>query len=92
MREREQDRVFSHVSWCILGLRGVWERLPKEAHHQLENRNVGGGIQDAQAQKWTVSLTKMEATSIGSRTVAKLKRLENLSGARPLDFSINKSN
>lgn len=85
------DRVFSDISWCILGSRGVWERLPKEANHQLESRNVGGGILDAQAQKWTVNLTKMEATAVGSRTRAKIKRLENLPGARPLDFSINKS-
>ncbi|MCI4377156.1 hypothetical protein PGIGA_G00200530, partial [Pangasianodon gigas] len=80
VREKEQDAVFSRVSWCILGLRGTWERLPKEAHHQLENKNVGGGILDAKTQKWTVNLTKMEATAIGSTVVAKIKRLENLSG------------
>ncbi|XP_060795064.1 protein mono-ADP-ribosyltransferase PARP14-like [Neoarius graeffei] len=78
VRERDMDRVFSDISWCILGSRGVWERLPKEANHQLESRNVGGGILDAQAQKWTVNLTKMEATAVGSRTRAKIKRLENL--------------
>ncbi|KAF7706609.1 protein mono-ADP-ribosyltransferase PARP14-like [Silurus meridionalis] len=78
MREKEQDIVFSHVSWCILGLRGIWERLPKEAHHQLENNIVGGGILDAQAQKWTVNLTIMEAKAKGSNAVTKLKRLENL--------------
>ncbi|XP_027034050.2 protein mono-ADP-ribosyltransferase PARP14-like isoform X1 [Tachysurus fulvidraco] len=79
MKEKEQDILFSHVSWCILGLRGIWERLPKEAHHQLENKNVAGGILDAQAQKWTVNLVKMEATAIGFTAVAKLKRLENSS-------------
>ncbi|KAI5624654.1 poly [ADP-ribose] polymerase 14-like [Silurus asotus] len=78
MREKEQDIVFSHVSWCILGLRGIWERLPKEAHHQLENNIVGGGILDAQAQKWTVNRTIMEAKAKGSNAVTKLKRLENL--------------
>ncbi|GAA6079576.1 protein mono-ADP-ribosyltransferase PARP14-like isoform X1, partial [Tachysurus ichikawai] len=79
MKEKEQDIIFSHVSWCILGLRGIWERLPKEAHHQLENKNVAGGILDAQAEKWTVNLIKMEARAFGFTAVAKLKRLENSS-------------
>lgn len=89
MSIKEQDTVFSHVSWCILGLRGIWERLPKEAHHQLENRNVGEGILDAQAQKWTVNLTKMEAKAIKSGAVAKIKRLENLPGSKTFDLSMN---
>lgn len=79
MKEKEQDVLFSRVSWCILGLVGIWERLPKEAHHQLENRDIAGGILDAKAQKWTVNLSTMEATAIGSASVTKLKRLKNLS-------------
>lgn len=92
VREKEQDVLFSRVSWCILGLREIWERLPKKAHHQLENNNVSGGILDEQAQKWTVNLSRMEATAFGSTAVAKLKRLKNLSGAGALYFSINPSN
>lgn len=88
---KEQDTVFSHVSWCILGLRGTWERLPKEAHYQLENKNISEGIIDAQAQKWTVNLKKMDATAIGNRanSQTKIKRLENLPGVRIIDFSNN---
>ncbi|KAF5902804.1 poly [ADP-ribose] polymerase 14-like, partial [Clarias magur] len=83
VKEKEQDDVFSRTSWCILGSRGIWERLPKQAHHQLENKNVSGRIVDAQSQKWTVNIAKMEATAIGDKAVAKIKQLENLS-----DFSI----
>lgn len=82
MSKKEQDTYFSRVSWCIFGLRGIWERLPKEAHYQLENGNIDGEILDAQAQKWIIDLTKMEATAKGSKAVAKIKRLENLPGAR----------
>ncbi|KAK1797267.1 hypothetical protein P4O66_008646 [Electrophorus voltai] len=78
VREKEQDSVFSSVSWCILGLRGDWERMPKEAHHQLESQNVRRGVTDAQGRRWLVNLTKMQATLVGSRQVAKLKRLVNL--------------
>ncbi|TSN12215.1 Poly [ADP-ribose] polymerase 14 [Bagarius yarrelli] len=81
VKEKEQDVLFSRVSWCISGLGGAWERLPKEAHHQLENGDIAGGIVDAKAQKWTVNLNTMEATAIGSVTVAKLKRQENLSNS-----------
>ncbi|XP_076829248.1 uncharacterized protein LOC143475314 isoform X2 [Brachyhypopomus gauderio] len=82
VKEKEKDSVFSSVNWCILGSRGDWERLPREAHHQLESQSVGGGVMDARGQRWTVSLTKMEATMVQSRQVTKLKRLVNLS-----DFS-----
>ncbi|KAG7330444.1 hypothetical protein KOW79_006666 [Hemibagrus wyckioides] len=78
VKEKEQDELFSRVSWCILGLRGIWERLPKQAHHQLEKKNVAEGILDARGQKWTVNLLKMEATARWFTHVAKLKRLENL--------------
>ncbi|XP_066536455.1 protein mono-ADP-ribosyltransferase PARP14-like [Hoplias malabaricus] len=84
VRGRDQDRIFAKVSWCILGSRGDWERLPKKAHHQLENNDVSEGVLDAQRQKWNVNLTTMEVTSAGVlQQVSKLKRLENLS-----DFSI----
>ncbi|XP_036452955.1 protein mono-ADP-ribosyltransferase PARP14-like [Colossoma macropomum] len=83
VRESEQDIIFAHVSWCILGSRGDWERLPKKAHHQLENNNFAAGVMDAQGRMWAVNLTRMEASAIAvPSTVAKLKRLENLS-----DFS-----
>ncbi|XP_072543497.1 protein mono-ADP-ribosyltransferase PARP14-like [Salminus brasiliensis] len=83
VRGREQDIVFAHVSWCILGFRGNWERLPKEAHHQLENNNIAGGVLDAQGRRWMVNLTRKEVTLVDTPgLVAKLKRLENLS-----DFS-----
>lgn len=79
MRERDQDDIFSRVSWCILGPRGDWERLPKEAHHQLENNNVAAGVNDAQGQRWRINLVRMEATGATNLTT-KLKRLENLQG------------
>ncbi|KAI4886311.1 hypothetical protein NFI96_016730 [Prochilodus magdalenae] len=83
MTERDQDALFARVSWCILGSHGDWERLPKKANHQLENKNVTDGVMDAQGRMWKVNLIRMEATAIGApSTVAKLKRLENLS-----DFS-----
>ncbi|XP_022534288.2 protein mono-ADP-ribosyltransferase PARP14-like [Astyanax mexicanus] len=80
VRGREQDLIFARVNWCILGIWGVWERLPKEANYQLENNNIFGGVLDAQGQKWTVNLKGMEATSVNTPgLVSKLKRLENLS-------------
>ena len=81
MTERDQDALFARVSWCILGFWGDWERLPKKANHQLENKNITEGVMDAQGRMWKVNLIGMEATAIGApSTVAKLKRLENLSG------------
>ncbi|XP_049338892.1 protein mono-ADP-ribosyltransferase PARP14-like [Astyanax mexicanus] len=80
VQEREQDLVFTRVNWCILGTWGVWERLPKEANHQLENKNISRGVLEAQGQKWKVNLIRMEATSMDTPgLVCKLKRLENLS-------------
>uniref|UniRef100_A0A3B1JZK3 Poly [ADP-ribose] polymerase n=1 Tax=Astyanax mexicanus TaxID=7994 RepID=A0A3B1JZK3_ASTMX len=85
VRGREQDLIFARVNWCILGIWGVWERLPKEANYQLENNNIFGGVLDAQGQKWTVNLKGMEATSVNTPgLVSKLKRLENLSFTFPL--------
>ncbi|XP_037832646.1 protein mono-ADP-ribosyltransferase PARP14-like isoform X2 [Kryptolebias marmoratus] len=75
---REQDELYTRVMWCILGQSRDWERLPKTANHNLENKDTARGIQDAQGVLWQVDLQNMEATTRvpGQRT--KLKRLENL--------------
>ncbi|XP_005166412.1 protein mono-ADP-ribosyltransferase PARP14 [Danio rerio] len=83
VREKEQDNLFTQVTWCILGLRGVWQKVPVEANHKLERADVNDGIVDAQGVKWTVDLKKMEATACVSGQVTALKRLENLP-----DFSL----
>ncbi|XP_056316966.1 protein mono-ADP-ribosyltransferase PARP15-like isoform X2 [Danio aesculapii] len=83
VREKERDNLFTQVTWCILGPRGVWQKFPVEANHKLERADVNDGIVDAQSVKWTVDLRKMEATACVSGQVTALKRLENLS-----DFSL----
>ncbi|XP_056225852.1 protein mono-ADP-ribosyltransferase PARP14-like [Seriola aureovittata] len=77
-RAREEEDLHSRVAWCILGQSGRWERLPKTANHNLENREVLGGIVDAHSILWRVDLQKMEATRHVTGQTAKLKRLENL--------------
>ncbi|XP_037832645.1 protein mono-ADP-ribosyltransferase PARP14 isoform X2 [Kryptolebias marmoratus] len=78
MRVIEEDKLYTHVVWCILGQSGDWERLPKTANRNLENRDTAGGIQDAQGVLWQVDLQNMEATTRVPRQRTKLKRLENL--------------
>ncbi|KAI4808483.1 hypothetical protein KUCAC02_000540 [Chaenocephalus aceratus] len=78
VRDREEEDLYAHVAWCILGHRGNWERLPKTANHSLENNDVGGRIVDAQGDKWTADLPRMEATRYLGGQTAKLKRLEHL--------------
>ncbi|XP_029931671.1 protein mono-ADP-ribosyltransferase PARP14-like [Myripristis murdjan] len=78
MRSREEEEVFGRVAWCILGLRGDWERLPRAAHHDLEKKDVRGGIVDAHGDQWDVNLAKMEAVAVARRQTTQLKRLENL--------------
>ncbi|XP_021333371.1 protein mono-ADP-ribosyltransferase PARP14 isoform X1 [Danio rerio] len=83
VREKEQDNLFTQVTWCILGVRGIWQKVPEEANHKLERADVNDGIVDAQGVKWTVDIKKMEATACVSGQVTALKRLENLP-----DFSL----
>ncbi|KAL3046254.1 hypothetical protein OYC64_004293 [Pagothenia borchgrevinki] len=78
VRVREEEDLYARVAWCILGHRGNWERLPKTANHSLENNDVGGRIVDAQGNKWTVDLPRMEATRCLGGQTTKLKRLEHL--------------
>nr|XP_019950902.1 PREDICTED: poly [ADP-ribose] polymerase 14-like [Paralichthys olivaceus] len=75
VRVREEEDLHTRVAWCILGSNGYWERLPKTANHNLEHNNIAGGIMDAQNNRWTVDLQRMEATG---PQIRKLKRLENL--------------
>ncbi|XP_051999457.1 protein mono-ADP-ribosyltransferase PARP15-like [Xyrauchen texanus] len=79
--ERDQDHLFTQVTWCILGPHGIWQKVAKDMNHKLERGDVTGGITDAQGVKWTVDLRKMEACGTGQ--VTQLKRLENLP-----DFSL----
>ncbi|XP_037614203.1 protein mono-ADP-ribosyltransferase PARP14-like [Sebastes umbrosus] len=78
VRFRDEEDLYTRVAWCILGHNGNWERLPKLANHDLENKDVAGGIVDAQGVRWIVDLQRMEATRL-SGPMAKLKRLEHLS-------------
>ncbi|XP_058639229.1 protein mono-ADP-ribosyltransferase PARP14-like isoform X2 [Onychostoma macrolepis] len=79
VREKDQIFLFSQVTWCILGPRGNWQKVPKDMNFKLEKGDVKGGIVDAQGVKWTVDLRTMKATARDSRQVTALKRLENLS-------------
>ncbi len=82
MRVREEEDLYTRVAWCILGPNGNWERLPKTANHILENKNILGGIVDAQGTLWSVDLQRMEATRPVTGQTAKLKRLVNLPGEK----------
>uniref|UniRef100_A0A3B4ZIP5 Poly [ADP-ribose] polymerase n=1 Tax=Stegastes partitus TaxID=144197 RepID=A0A3B4ZIP5_9TELE len=79
MRVREEDDLYSRVTWCILGPNGSWDRLPKTANLNLERNNVTKGIVDAQGILWSVDLGKMEAIRRVMGTTTKLKRHEHLS-------------
>lgn len=84
VREKDQIFLFNQVTWCILGPRGIWQKVPKDMNFKLEKGDVKDGIVDAQGVKWTVDLRKMKATARNSRQATALKRLENLSGEEPL--------
>ncbi|RXN18966.1 poly [ADP-ribose] polymerase 14-like protein [Labeo rohita] len=77
VREKDQAFLFSQVTWCILGPRGVWQKVPQDMNYKLEKGEVQDGIVDAQGVQWIVNLRNMEATSRNSRKVTTLKRLEN---------------
>nr|XP_015801930.2 uncharacterized protein LOC107377055 isoform X1 [Nothobranchius furzeri]XP_054603475.1 uncharacterized protein LOC107377055 isoform X1 [Nothobranchius furzeri] len=78
LRIKEEDGLYPRVSWCILGLNGCWERLPKTANYRLEKCDATKGIVDTQGVAWSVNLQRMEATEHIVGGTAKLKRLENL--------------
>ncbi|KAG1959203.1 protein mono-ADP-ribosyltransferase PARP14-like [Pimephales promelas] len=79
VREKEQASLFTQVTWCILGRQGVWQKVPAEENYKLERGDVKDGIIDAQGVKWTVDLSKFEATAGDTGLVTSLKRLENFS-------------
>ncbi|XP_043101593.1 protein mono-ADP-ribosyltransferase PARP14 [Puntigrus tetrazona] len=81
VREKDQMFLFSQVTWCILGPRGNWQKLPKDMNFKLEKADVIDGIVDAQGVKWTVDLKNMKARNLTQVTT--LKRLQNLS-----DFTV----
>ncbi|XP_029381987.1 protein mono-ADP-ribosyltransferase PARP14-like isoform X2 [Echeneis naucrates] len=76
VRAKEEEELYGRVAWCILGVNGNWERLPKKANHELENNGAAGGIVDTNNIQWTVDLQRMEAKRPGQ--TAKLKQLKNL--------------
>lgn len=78
VRVREEEVLYSRVTWCILRPHGNWEKLPKTANYNLENKDVTGGIVDGQGVQWHVDLQRLEATRQATRQTATLKRLENL--------------
>uniref|UniRef100_A0A7N6FI70 Poly [ADP-ribose] polymerase n=1 Tax=Anabas testudineus TaxID=64144 RepID=A0A7N6FI70_ANATE len=78
MRAKEEEDLYTRVTWCILGHSGKWERLPKTANYNLEKSDVTGGIVDAQGISWSVDLQRMEAKRHRTGQTAQLKRLENL--------------
>ncbi|XP_026208326.1 protein mono-ADP-ribosyltransferase PARP14-like [Anabas testudineus] len=78
MRAKEEEDLYTCVTWCILGHSGKWERLPKTANYNLEKSDVTGGIVDAQGISWSVDLQRIEAKRHRTGQTAKLKRLENL--------------
>ncbi|KAM3590699.1 uncharacterized protein V6R79_014561 [Siganus canaliculatus] len=80
---RSQEDVYNRVVWCILGTNGNWERLPKKANYNLENRYITDGIENAQGVSWRVDLKRSEATCPASGLKTTLKRLEN-----PSDFTL----
>ncbi|KAK2862993.1 hypothetical protein Q5P01_002526 [Channa striata] len=77
LRLKEEEDLYNRVTWCILGHRNNWERLPKTANYSLENNDRAGGILDAQGISWSVDLQRMEAKREGTGEMAKLKRLQN---------------
>uniref|UniRef100_A0A8C2CVB7 Poly [ADP-ribose] polymerase n=1 Tax=Cyprinus carpio TaxID=7962 RepID=A0A8C2CVB7_CYPCA len=83
VRDKDQSILFNQVTWCILGSRGIWQKIPIDMNYKLEKKDVEDGIVDAQGVKWTVNLRKMEVIACHSGEVTALKRLENLS-----DFSL----
>ncbi|KAG8006072.1 Poly [ADP-ribose] polymerase 14 [Nibea albiflora] len=76
-RVRKEEDLYTRVAWCILA-HDNWQRLPKTANHNLENKDVANGIVDAQGTKWSVNLQRFEATRMMGFVTAKLKRLVNL--------------
>ncbi|XP_056614438.1 protein mono-ADP-ribosyltransferase PARP14-like [Triplophysa dalaica] len=83
LRKMDQENLYGQVTWCILGQRGLWQKLSKDMNYKLEKGDVKNGIMDAQGVKWTVDLRNMVAKASGTRKKTKLKRLENHS-----DYSI----
>lgn len=82
VRVRKEEDLYARVAWCIQGHNGKWERLPKTANHKLENKDIAGGIVDAQGISWIVDLHRLEAKRPDAAQTVKLKRLVNLPGEK----------
>lgn len=52
VREKDQTYLFAQVTWCILGPRGVWQKVPVEVNYKLERNDVKDGIMDALSNDW----------------------------------------
>jgi len=63
--------------------------VPAEENYKLERGDVKDGIIDAQGVKWTVGLSKFEATAGDTGHVTSLKRLENFSGKKTFHEHMN---
>lgn len=84
LRAREEDDLYTRVTWCFRPHNGKWTKFPKKANCNLEKKEVVHGIVDAQGRTWNVDLQSMEAILRNSNQWARLKRLVNFSGRKHL--------
>lgn len=82
LRAKDEEDLYTRVTWCFCPQNGYWTKFPKKANYNLEKKEVAQGIVDAQGRAWNVDLERMEATMINRNQRAQLKRLRNLSGGK----------
>lgn len=84
LRAKEEDDLYTKVTWCFCPHNGKWTKFPKRANYNLERKEVAQGIVDAQGRTWTVDYQSMEVIVRNSNQRAHLKRLVNFSGGKHL--------
>lgn len=82
LRAKEEDDLYTRVTWCFCLPNGNWTKFPKKANYNLESKEVAQGIVDAQGRTWNVDIRSMEVTMRSTNQRAQLKRLRNLSGGK----------